>query len=130
MTEKTILIEDCGDSFRVQYSYSDHWCNITAWEIVGIESSPVAGRVMFQRRGAPTSPDFVYTTDEAEKYLHGSIKWDGCSDLNFWPDDDGYVHWCGPHDFRKHFQLLETIYRRAQELMPQGNDDPWDEVKR
>lgn len=59
---------------------------------------------------------------ERAHYLKFTIKWDGCSHLRF--RDDGYLHFCGGWDYRKHVELLEFLYRRAFELMGQERPEP------
>jgi hypothetical protein len=127
---KKELWEDAlGDfGFRIRYLYQDHWCDVEAWEIVAIGASDADP--LFQRKQSCVRPDPVETTQEAERYLMGFIKWDGCSEFKFAPDKDmefshGHFHWCGPDHYRKHFALLEHLYRRAQSLMKSGNFEPW-----
>lgn len=55
---------------------------------------------------------FTEDTSEAEVYLDGFIKYDGCTEL-----DMGCPHWCGPEDYQKHGDLLKYLYHRAMELM-------------
>lgn len=131
MTEsKTELIEDMlantGFGFRVRWSYLPHWADVEAFEYIGndVNEDGTDGPKFFNRKDSSYSPDAVYVMEEAEPYLTGYIKWDGCSELNI-----GCPHWCGPDDYRKHFRLLEALYRRAQELMKSGNWEPWDKVK-
>lgn len=124
-SDKVELVEDLLDDFgfRVRWRYSDYWADVEVFEYIGQESNGdgTMGRKLLPRKDAMHGMDTVYDIDEAEPYLAGFIKWDGCSEL-----DMGCPHWCGPHDFRKHFAILEAIYRRAQELMARGNDQPWD----
>lgn len=56
-----------------------------------------------------------WTTDnipsDYEKYLNGTIKWDGCSHIWFGGEDrDGYLHLCGKHYFDKHCKLLQAMW--------------------
>lgn len=123
--EKTELVEDMLDDFgfRVRWRYSEYWADVEVFEYIGQEyPDGKPGAKFFNRKDWKSSPDPVYSIDEAEPYLTGFIKWDGCSEL-----DIGCPHWCGPRDYRKHFEILEALYRRAQSLMASGNFDPWDE---
>jgi hypothetical protein len=59
---------------------------------------------------------------QAEIYLKGSVKWDGCSDIHF-----GYHHWCGPEYWAKHMLLMEHLYktsfiRMEREAADDGNE--------
>jgi len=125
--QKTELIEDMlvtehDFGFRVRWRYSEYWADVEAFEYIGCEVNPDGSNgAKFFNRKDHFGPEPVPSIDEAEPYLAGFIKWDGCSEFDF-----GHPHWCGPDDYRKHFRLLETLYRRAQELMTHGNHDPWD----
>jgi hypothetical protein len=125
MTDKPQqLTEDClveftgGFGFRAVFSYYEHWTDLKVYEIT---SRTIDGMPSFDRAGATSWPDPVDSIDDAEIYLKGYIKWDGCSEL-----DQGCPHWCGPRDYKKHIALLEHLYRRSQELMTSGNWEPWD----
>jgi hypothetical protein len=46
-----------------------------------------------------------------EKYLHGYIKWDGCSHVWFGKEDNpGYLHLCGKGFFERHKQVMDAIW--------------------
>lgn len=83
-------------TFRVVWSVQDYWADVTVYEHSGDEA------------------------DADRRYLYGFIKADGCTEL-----DMGRPHWCGPHFYKLHCQLLSYIYRRAFELMGQPTDDRW-----
>lgn len=129
---KTALTEDVLTEpfgFRVKWLYSEYSAGVEVWEIVARDG--VDDRPLFQRKESNHEPDCVEAADEgAERYLKGFIKWDGCSEFKFAPDREecmyGDFHWCGPNDYRRHFALLELLYRRAQVLIVNGNNDPWD----
>jgi len=114
------ITEDClGEfGFRVVWKVLPHWADVRVYEITSRED----GTPGFDRRGARSLPDPVHDITDAEVYLKGYIKWDGCSEL-----DQGCPHWCGPIYYKKHIALLEWLYKRAQELMEAGNWSPWDE---
>lgn len=59
---------------------------------------------------------------EDERYLYGHIEWSGCSELKF-----GHLHWCGPVHYKRHFALLERLYRRSRELLEAGSEYGWDD---
>lgn len=124
------LIEDIlgnmEGGFRVKWNYVSYFTDVTVWKILGIDVKTDAPA--FQRRDANFRPDEVDSTDDAERYLLGSIKSVGCTDFRFWPDSNGYVHWRGPEDIKKHFQLLEYLYRRSRDLLIDGDPEwaQWD----
>lgn len=58
---------------------------------------------------------------EAERFLNGTLKWDGCFDLSF--DDNAdrntCLHFCGVADARNLGVLMERIYAQAKEELGQ-----------
>lgn len=56
--------------------------------------------------------------DDAEVYLHGTIRWDGCSDWSFYPADNCMIHLCGPGDADELHWLLKTCYSLVADAMP------------
>jgi hypothetical protein len=122
---KRITIEDVfrdGElfGFRVRWAVQDHWADVTVWEIAGQRAED--GTPLFTRKDSQSQPDPVESTDEAEEYLDGHVKWDGCSEFN-----QGRPHWCGPAGYKYHIALLEYLYKRAFELMGSLAEECWDE---
>jgi hypothetical protein len=96
---------------------------LVAFEKVGTECGD-APRTLYERKGRRSSEDHAYTLDEAEPYLEGYVKWDGCTEL-----DLGSFHWCGLEGYKKHCDLLQYIYIRSQQLMSKSDTElfggPW-----
>ena len=112
-----------GDfGFRLCWEASDYWMNVHVFEITARDGKD--DRPMFPKMGAQSRPDDVYSHEEAEPYLTGFVKWDGCSEF-----DIGQPHWCGASDYVKHCALLKHIYHRAFELMGREPEELWEEAK-
>ena len=62
--------------------------------------------------------------EEAQRVLEGYIKWDGCSDFDFYPDHGGNEHFCGKRHAVGLGKLLEFIYDEARIIM--GSEKVWD----
>lgn len=126
--EKVELTEDIlGDfGFRVRWRYEPYWCDVEVWHVV---MRTMDGVPEFQRKGSAWGPNGVPDIADAERYLQGHIKWDGCSEFSFGPDEEhgNDFHWCGPHDYKQHFALLEALYKRSRELMTHGREYGWDD---
>ena len=76
----------------------------------------------FDERGVQQwTEDFA----KAERYVDGSIKWDGCAHLNFGDgaDNPGYLHLCGATDFRKLSFVLTEMFLMASTTMPKFDAD-------
>lgn len=115
------IIEQIGGEFGVTViytldpKYKSH-IDFFATEVTGIEDSPNKGKIIYERRGAGNSMDTVYDPHEAEPFIAGSVKWDGCSHMWF-GNKDGYLHLCGFEDVDKLSNTLKQIHKRCGELM-------------
>lgn len=114
--EKLIKIERIlGDQgFCIKWEIQPHWVDVTAFEVVAQDGA--TGDDFYQRKDSHFSPDCVSHIDEAEAYLEGYVKWDGCTEL-----DMGRPHWCGVEEYRRHCELLQYIYIRSQQLMDKAD---------
>jgi hypothetical protein len=56
----------------------------------------------------------TYSLDEAQRVVEGYIKWDGCSDITFYPDQGGNVHFCGEKSAKVIGELLRVTYQIAE----------------
>lgn len=73
---------------------------------------------LYHRQGASCYPDFAETLEEAEVYLHGSVKWDGCSD---WAIDElsrAMIHGCCKEDLLSIGQIMAEAWDWTAELCP------------
>lgn len=61
------------------------------------------------------------TPCDTELYIKGTIKWDGCSHLNF--GDEGYLHLCGKSYFVKHCKVITALYELAEKTIKQYDAD-------
>lgn len=73
--------------------------------------------LLFQRKNAENGMDVTGSLDEAERVLEGDVKWDGCSNLNFFPDCGGNEHFCGKNSAIELGLVLSALYDDARELM-------------
>lgn len=54
-------------------------------------------------------------------YLKGHLKWDGCANLRFSPDeeiDTGYYHWCSKSDWQRHCALMHFLWINLTKILP------------
>lgn len=115
----TIIVDDIlGEfGFRVVWrEVNEYIANMEVYKVASLtaEGFPefAAGRFMSDR---------TQDTNEAEVYLEGFIKWDGCTEL-----DMGCPHWCSPEHYQQHCDLLKYLYHRAMELMGRQDEmEPW-----
>ncbi len=118
-SEKITLEEDAfgeklGLGYRVRYRFQQYWCDVEVFAYAGAGEFAILNEF-------DSICGLTASLDNVKPEFTGYIKWDGCSEFDF-----GRPHWCGPPSYKKHFAILEHVYKRAQQLMENGNDDPWD----
>lgn len=123
--EKRVKIEDFdplgdGFGFRCKWEVVDHWADVTVYDVVSYSNESEGSQKFFNRKGYTASNDHVSKIEEAEPYLEGFVKWDGCTELN-----QGQPHWCGPSDYKKHIAILKYIWIRSHQLMGREPEETW-----
>jgi len=53
---------------------------------------------------------------DLEEFIRGTIKWDGCSHINF-GDENGYLHLCGLNYFKDVSKVLKAVWKKASETI-------------
>ncbi len=71
-------------------------------------------RPHYHLRGADDGLDMTPDMGDADIYVSGNIKWDGCSEVTFDPEG---LHLCGRGCWQDHVALMAWIWRRAGELI-------------
>lgn len=78
-------------------------------------------------REHPTVTNFIATdlkgaanNGESELYCDGSVKWDGCTEMNIEPQ-----HWCGQWFYRRNAELMKHIYETAFVVMNREPYEKW-----
>lgn len=116
MTVKRDDSEQPWPDFVVRtWMINEYVVGVEAFEVIGVDNDD--GPPMMLKKGWKSSPDDCTSNpDEAELFVEGSIKWDGCSDLTI--GRDGYIHSCGREGPQKLGALLERLYDIARDAMP------------
>lgn len=57
--------------------------------------------------------------EDAEIFLSGFIKWDGCSNMKFDAQEKAYLLFCGRKGAKDIGKLMEKLYDLAAEMMPE-----------
>lgn len=94
-----------------------YYVEFKVYAIEGI--SHPEGKPLFHEAGATSSPSPVEALAEAETYLHGSVKWDGCSNWSIDENKRVMLHFCDSKSAGNLGRVLEACYDIAEELMPQ-----------
>jgi hypothetical protein len=120
------LMPDVRYLVRYRVDPGGFYVDVEAYEIVGDygeleakgrQADPEARPYVFLRKGATTSSDVVDVLADAGLWLHGRIKWDGCSNLHIDAQDDGMLHFHGPDDAAAVGKLLAALYDIARAAM-------------
>lgn len=85
-----------------------------------INARDTDGIYLYQRAGATNSMDLVESINEAELFLSGSVKWDGCSNLRFDEQDHVMLHFCSKKDAVAIGTLLGRVYDIAHDILPRA----------
>jgi hypothetical protein len=92
-----------GDGVRVEFAVYDHECH------------NMNGEPMFVKWDATGHPDPVDTIFEARPYLHGEVKWDGCSNWHFDEQDIVMLHGCTRGSVERIGKVLAACWDIAAE---------------
>lgn len=85
-------------------------------KIIGEQIEPVAGTLY--ERYEMYSDEGTLNPAEADIFLSGAIKWDGCSDWKFDGQDNCLLHFCSMESATSIGRLMEHMYRIATERIP------------
>ena len=119
MTTNTNWREEQWKEFDITARFADivwdgepHGFDFELFEIVGWEHGKDEKK-LYERKGAIGGDDFSLNgLEDAQPYLTGMIKWDGCS--HFYFGDDGYLHLCGLNDIEKLQNVLKKLVALAE----------------
>lgn len=110
------------DDFTLRYKTNrDNGYDMAGYEfeIYEVEARELNGNKLYMRKGATQSGDFSENIlEDAQPYLTGFIKWDGCS--HFYFGDEGYLHLCGFVRIQKLIVILQHLIKLAKETGVEG----------
>lgn len=105
--------EDIGFT-AVAHAVGEYHVHYTVYAIEGVEEN---GTVLLHRAGADSWPDPVSSLGEAEIYLHGEVKWDGCSNWHFDEQDRLMLHGCSRKDLMNIGEVMARCWDWTKELL-------------
>jgi hypothetical protein len=74
--------------------------------------------LLWPRIGSVAGPDGVDKIEDAEVYLHGFVKWDGCSNWYFDRQDRVMLHGCSKADLQRFGDVMALCWEWTAELCP------------
>lgn len=102
-------IHDIED-YRIHYTPGDYHMEFTAFEIIGKYED---GKPLFHKANYQDGGDMVESASEAQPYFSGSIKWDGCANVQFDEQESCMLHFCGLKDALKIANMIKAVYDLA-----------------
>jgi len=114
------------ENFTVDYDVGSAWVNFKVYEITGHQrgSTDKFDVPVYEALDAKSSDDETLDINKANIFMHGTIKWDGCSHLNF--GQEGYLHICGNRQIKLLKDIIDTVYFKCGELMNSTLDGEFD----
>jgi hypothetical protein len=98
------------ESHHVDYVIYDH------------EGFDDQGNPLFPKANSSVSPDPVKNIEDSEPYLHGSVKWDGCSNWHFDEQERIMLHGCCKEDIERFGKVMGECWEWTKELCPNWLD--------
>lgn len=105
------VVASIPDEYQVDYR---------VYELLWINDD---GTHAWQRDGATSGPDPVETLEEAELFLHGFVKWDGCSNWHFDAQDSLMLHGCSREDLTRLGEIMARCRDWTRELCTKFADE-------
>jgi hypothetical protein len=116
--------------FTIIAEVHEYRMDFTAYECTAIcrEQGSEIYKVCYDEIDAPGSPCFTEDIEKAERYACGWIKWDGCINWRYRPDNGvDYLHLCGRSGAKKEAEklghLFDRLYDAVNELLPSYDGD-------
>lgn len=94
-------------SFTVIAMVHSHSVVFTIYEIMAWEEGDV-----------PLYGDYSDSLETAAVFLHGSVKWDGCSNWHFDAQDACMLHGCSREDLTRMGEVMGRCWDWAAQLLP------------
>lgn len=117
-SDKSAIINHADIDFTVVATVQEYHVDFVAYDVVGVDGDIT----YWHRKGASMHPDPVTSLSDAEVFLHGGVKWDGCSDWYFDVQDAVMLHGCCREDIARIGDLLGRCWDYAKENLPNWLD--------
>jgi hypothetical protein len=115
---------DSKTGFTIIATSFEHHVVFVLYDMIGVFEGDDSN-LAWQKIGAVSSPDPVYRSDfpdvlsalaQAEIYLHGSVKWDGCSNWHFDEQDRNMLHGCSRRGVQRLGDVMALCWDWSAEL--------------
>ena len=117
-----MLIKNLNDlDFTIVANPHEHRIEYIIYDIEGYtkdKTKDIFDIPLWHRAGSPCHPDSVESLELAQPYLHGYVKWDGCSNWYFDEQDRCMLHGCSRSDIQRFGDVMAFCWDWAKELLP------------
>lgn len=89
--------------------------------VMGFEAFRVIGEsdsFLYEKKNSNHGMDSTEDLDDAQIFVSGDIKWDGCSNIYFNEQDNGMIHFCDKKSTVDLGIMLGRLYDIASEVIP------------
>lgn len=110
--------------FTIVAEIQQYKVDYTIYDIEGYaqgDSLGIFDRPVWHKAGDKFYPSTVDTLEEAEPYLHGEVKWDGCSNWYFDEQDRNMLHGCCRKDVQRLGDVMAACWDWTAELLERFN---------
>ena len=94
------------NEYYVDYKIYDH------------EGGDDKGNYLFHKKGADDYPNPVESMNDADIFIHGTVKWDGCSNWYFDEQDNCMLHGCSKEYIVRFGLILGECWELTKKLCP------------
>lgn len=108
-------------NFTVVADVYEYHVDFTIYDIAAWVQSTKVGEFdtpEWPERGTAFGGQTVAELEKAEVYLHGSVKWDGCSNWHFDEQDRAMLHGCHRKDLTRYGEILAACWDWTAETLP------------
>lgn len=102
------ITQDIGENYEIVVT--ELTSHVLPFVVYGVLGRGADGKRVYNREGYTSSPDPVEDRAKAQKFIDGSLKWDGC--INFTVEDQP-LHFCSRSDVEEFNKILPTVYDLA-----------------
>lgn len=102
--------------FTVIALLHEYYVEYTIYDIEGIDDNK---NPVWHKKNSPVAPDSVEKLSEAQIYLHGTVKFDGCSDWYFDEQDSCMLHGCSREGISRFGEIMAICWDWTGKLIPE-----------
>lgn len=113
LSARRIDMQDLG--FTVMAKAYEYRVEFVVYDVAGWAEG---GFPLWHKAGSSSYPDPVDSTAEADVYLHGEVKWDGCSNWHFDEQDRIMLHGCCRADVQRLGDVMGRCWDIAATMCP------------